>query len=347
MLKLDQCMTSGVSADTPDNAVHAGPTGLSAGASVVALAQAELAEFKSSALLEAQEDLSFALGGRLRDNRRGGAQQDGARGRVLAHKLVAEVSSIESVVLDDILSGSQDWQNSPQVLLALQAHTSDPGQMALMLATVLARGKPDGRLRRKLEEALAGLTDDEDMALSLFGIVELGSSTPAMRVQLRNLYHRASASRQRLSQWMDVLGEGDDRKRRLRAMMRVIAYELSISGQAIVGSHLAAVIGDLKQLLRLLGVHEHCNQAATALALPALSGEMLMRTVVVLVVQVWVSADSVTDVLPSVTLDQRHRLLRALRKLVQLLPDECFVDGEQKTQIEAALAELGERCLDA
>lgn len=345
MLKLNQSTISSVVGDTFDNVTRAGPTGLSAGASIVALAQAELTEFKNSALLEAQEDLSFALGGRFRDNRRGTTHQDGTRGRVLAHKLVAEVSSIESVVLDDILSGSQDWQNAPQLLIALQAHTADPGQMALMLAAVLARGKPDRRLRRKLEEALAGLTGDDDMALSLFGIVEFGSSTPAMRQQLRNLYHRASASRQKLSQWMDVLGEGDDRKRKLLTMIRVIAYELSISGQAIVGSHLAAVIGDLKQLLRLLGVHEHCDRVAAALALPALSGEMLLRSVVVLVEQVWVSADSVAEMLPCVTAKQRYKLLHSLGKLVQLLPDECFVDGEQKTQLEAAIAELGERSL--
>lgn len=346
MLRLDQIMASTALGERNDNTPQAAPAGSLANASVVALAQAELQEFKNSALIEAQEDLSFALGGRLRDNRRGVNNQDGVRGRVLAHKLVAELATVESVELDDILSDSQDWLRSPQLLAALERHTSDPGQMALMLAAVLARGKPDGRLRRKLEEALAALTDNDDMALSLFGVLEFGHSTPALRQQLRHLYHRASASRQKLSQWLDVLGEREERQRKLRTMLRVLAYELSASGQPIVGSHLAAVIGDLKQLLRLLGLEAHCDQAVAALALPDLNGERLLRSVVLLVEQIWVNADSVAEMLPPVTLDQQYRLVHALGKLVQLLPDDCFVDLEQKIQLEAAIAELGERSLD-
>lgn len=347
MLRLDQITASAALGEVNEITSQTQSGGPSAGESVLALAQAELLEFENSALEEAQEDLSFALGGRLRDNRRGANNQDGVRGRVLAHKLAAELATVESVELDNVLSGPQEWLREPQLLTALQRQTSDPGQMALALAGVLARGKPDGRLRRKLEDALATLATDDDMALSLFGVLEFGSPTPALRQQLQRLYHRASASRQKLSQWLDILGEGGERQRKLRTMLRVLAYELSASGQPIVGSHLAAVIGDLKQLLRLLGLEAHCDQAAAALALPALNGEMLLRSVVILVEQIWVSTDSVAEGLPHVAPDRQYQLVHALAKLVQLLPDDCFVDIEHKTQLEAAITELRERSLES
>ncbi|WP_175007352.1 HrpJ domain-containing protein [Burkholderia lata] len=323
------------------------PGGALPGGGCVAIAHAELLEFKNSALEETQEDLSFALGGRVRNNRRGTTNQDCMRGRVLALKLVTELAAVDSVELDNVLSGPRDWLEAPQLLDALRRQTSDPGQMALMLAGMLARGQPDRRLRRKLEDALVAVIADDDLALSLFGVLEFGQSTLVLRQELRQLYHRASASRQKLSQWLDVLGEGEARQRKLRTMLRVLAYELSASGQPIVGSHLAAVIGDLKQLLRLLGLETHCDRAVEVLALPNLNGERLLRSVVVLVEQIWVNADSVAEMLPPVIPDQRYRLVHALAKLIQLLPVDCFIDHEHKTQLEVAIAELRERSLDS
>ncbi|MFM0515589.1 HrpJ domain-containing protein, partial [Paraburkholderia sp. RL17-373-BIF-A] len=248
--------------------------------------------------------------------RRSGTQ-DGVRGRVSAQKLVAQLSIDDSIDLSSVLAGSVDWVDAPELIPALRRQTSDPATMALMLVGVLVRGKPNGRLRRKLEDALALLVDD-DVALSLFCLLESGSSTPALHQQLRGLYHVASASRQKLSQWLDVLGEKPDRQRKLRTMLRVLAYELALSGQPIVGSHLASVIADLKQLLRLLGLEEYCDQVATSLALPSLTGEILLHIVVALVEQIWVSPDMVSEVLPLGELDQNYRLVHALGKLVQL-----------------------------
>ncbi|MEN6078374.1 hypothetical protein [Chromobacterium piscinae] len=109
MLRLDQ-VTAGTALGGVDDGIAAQPMGRPPAAeSVLALAQAELLEFQSDALTETQEDLGFALGGRLRDNRRGGIGQDGARGRVLAQKLVAELAAVEAADLDSLLSGPQDW----------------------------------------------------------------------------------------------------------------------------------------------------------------------------------------------------------------------------------------------
>lgn len=346
MLRLDQISPGGALGNVEDNLATARQDRAAPTESVLAQAQAELLEFESDALAETQEDLSFALGGRLRDTKRGSAGQDNVRGRVLMQKLVAELAAVEAADLDSLLSGPQDWLRAPQLLVALQSQTPDPGRAALQLAAWLARGKPDPRLRRRLEEALASLAEDDTLALSLFGALEYGAPTPALRQELARLYHRASAPKQKLSQWLEALGEREGRQRKLRVMLRVLSYELSASGQPIVGSHLAAVIGDLKQLLRILGLEAHCDQAAAALAMAELRGETLLASVVTLVEQVWVNADSVAEALPPLPDAQRYRVAHALGRLVQLLADDCFGDAEQKKQLEDAIAELRDRSLD-
>ncbi len=346
MVRVDQIGAGDALHNVSENLPSNQPGATRLEGSVPLLAQAELQEFQNDALAETQEDLGFALGGRLRNTRSGGAESDNVRGRVLMHKLVAELASVEAVDLESLLSGPQGWLHSPQLLAALQAQTPDPGQAALQLAAWLAHGRPNAKLRSKLEEALASLAADDSLALSLFGALEFGAPSPALRQELTRLYHKASAPHQKLSQWLEALGEPEGRKRKLRTMLRVLSYELSASGQPIVGSHLASVIGDLKQLLRLLGLDAYCHQATTALALPGLQGEALLGCLVRLVEQVWVNADSVAEALPPLPAAEHYRVAQALSKLVQLLPEECFGDGEQKKQLEEAIVELRDRALE-
>ncbi|AXE30574.1 TyeA family type III secretion system gatekeeper subunit [Chromobacterium phragmitis] len=344
MLRLDQLVT-GAAGGIEDGIAEPMAGQVDGGDSALAMARAELMDFQFSALQETQEELSFALGGRLRDNRRGGQAQENARGRVLAAKLVAELGAVEAATLDGVLDGPQDWLRSPRMLDALRQRHPDPGQMALHIAAWLARGKLDAKQRGRLEQALLELSADEGMALSLFGALNFGPVTPGLRQELAALYRKASAPRQRLSQWLQSLGAGERRRKQLKTMLQVLAFDLSVSGQPIVGSHLAAVIGDLKQLLRLLGLEAHCEQAAAGLALERVDGETLMRSLVTLLEQAWAAADSVGEALPPLP-DQQYRLARSLSRLLQLLPDECFSDDGHKAQLMSAAQEWMDRHAD-
>lgn len=310
--------------------------------SVLAMAQSELAAFQNYALEETQEDLSLALGGRLKHMRRSKEEEVSGRSRVLMHKLVAEVALVEPSELEHQLDDGA-WQQSPQLLTALQAEYPEPYAAALQLALWLAHGKPDGWLRTRMEQALASLMGEKEISILLFGALEFGAVTPGLRQELVCLYQRVSAPHQKLSQWLGQLGGRWQRKRKIRTLLRLLSYELSASGQPIVGSHLAAVIGDLRQLLRLLGLEAYCDQAATALGMPAISGEWLMAMVVQLIELIWVNADSLEEMLPPQSALERYRLLHAQGKLLQLLPDECFGDPEQRNQLDEAIRTLRDR----
>lgn len=334
MLSLDQIKAGAKAQDLADMA----PAGFDDvdNDAALDLARAELDGFQDDALEETQEDLSFALGGRLRD----GGDKEGVRARVLTQKLVAEIATVEPVTLASVLDGPRDWQHSPNILTALRAQFPDPGQIALQLAAHLAHGGLDRRLRRRLEGALAELAGDDKLAIELFGALEFGVNTPALRQELRRLYQRANLSGQKLSQWLEALGPRAQRQRKLRTMLRVLSYELAASGQAIVGSHLAAVVGDLQQLLRLIGLEAHCDQAAAALAIPALNGETLLHSVVSLVEQLWVDEHSIREAIPALPGGLDYRVGRALARLLQLLPDNCYTDAEQRAQIHKACQRL-------
>lgn len=328
-----------------DTAAAAGRMAQQMGDSALAMAQSALSDFQTDAMTETMEDMSLALGGRLRESATGSGpkQANAARPRVLTQKLVAELATVDAVALDNVLDGEHAWQHASDPMQALARQYPDAGQRALLMAALLAHGKPGARLRRQLEEGLGALSLDEDLSLSLFGALEFGVSTPALRQELKRLYHRASLAHQKMSHWLAALGQRDERRRKLRAMLRVLAYELSASGEPIVGHHLAAVIGDLQQLLRIIGLEAHCDQAAAALRLPTLDGEVLLHSVVTLIEQVWLNADQVAEALPPLAPQHTYRVAQTLGRLVQLLPEHCFSDADQKQQIASAVAELRDR----
>lgn len=313
--------------------------------SVMAQAQAALEQFDSDALLEAAEDLGFVLGGRLSAQQRARNPNDsGVRGRIMMNKVVAEVAAIPHVELDTLFNGGGNWQQAyQQMLAAMQTGHLEAGSAAMQLAGWLAHGRPSLGVRSLMENTLSALLAEEGTALSLFGLLEFGSVTPALRQELVQLYQRTYATRQQLSQWLALLGERNNRKRKLRTMLRLLSFELSTSGQPIMGSHLAAVIGDLRQVLRILGLEAHCDQAATILAQPGIDGEKLMTLLIQLVEQLWLNPEMVEDMLPYQDPLERYHLLQSVGKLAQLLPDSCFSDKEHREQLENALMTLCDR----
>ena len=306
------------------------------GEPVSAQAAAALAAFQSDALSETAEDVGFALGARR-------VSADHRRAKVATWKLVAELSSVEPAVLDGLLADADSWLHVPNLQAALAQYTNDRGRKALMLAAALARGGLTSQQKGRLEAALSALLDEEDIALALFGALHLGVRTPGLRQDLHRLYLCANETRRPLSAWLADLGERDTRRQRLCAMIQVLAFELSVSGAPIVGSHLAAVIGDLQRLLQLLGLEGHCHTAAARLACPAVDGEWLLDFAVRLSEQLWTDAALVAQTLPQTAPTYRYPLARTLYQLIQVMPTRAFVDDEHRERVLSALAELRDR----
>lgn len=302
------------------------------------MAQAELAMFQEEALDETQSDMSLALGGRLRSREYSGNKETGKRHGILAQKLVAELA-LDPFIDTDIYSDSDTgWLKSDNIKEALQAKFPEPGKAVAYLAALLAKGNPEPRLRSRLEEVLTSLMGSENNLLSIFGALEFSVISAGLRHQLVNLFHKATGTRQPLSHWLNQLGERPRRKK-LLTLIRLLAYELSASGRIITGSHLADVIGDLRQLLQIVSVEDYCDQTARVLNIPGVSGNALLELLIELTEHVWINAGIVDEITARFKLDEpdRYRLLQGVIRLVQLLPDECFNDHGHREQLENEL----------
>ncbi|MFW8695695.1 hypothetical protein ACOI9Y_34530, partial [Mesorhizobium japonicum] len=91
------------------------------------------------------------------------------------------------------------------------------------------------------------------------------------------LYQRATSRRPRLLQWFEEFRKLQDRQRKLKALIRTLAFELSAEGPA-TGSQLGAVISDLKRILLFLGMEDHCHRAARTLDIDGVDGDAVVQT---------------------------------------------------------------------
>lgn len=333
MVRLEQITTSN---PINDSKIFYKNNDVTQGANPLLLAHEELSDFQNESLHETMEDLGFALGGRIRDLRRGKTDDELVKGRVLMQKLVTEVSAIEPLYFNGLFSEPNDWHNSTDLLSALQIMYPDPGKAALHLVSYLAHGRINNPLRKKFEAALSILMAEENIVLSLFSHLEFGTFTPSLRNALTVLYQKSYVKHQKLSQWLSTLGSECDRKRKLLTMIRLLSYELSASGQPIVDSHLASVISDLRQLLNIIGLDDFCNKAALSINIPEVSGESMLSILVTLIELDWVSSEIIAENLPILDNSSKRLVVFAFSKLIQLIPVNCFSDEDHKTQLQDA-----------
>ncbi|MEA3121611.1 MAG: hypothetical protein QOH33_1166, partial [Paraburkholderia sp.] len=160
---------------------------------------------------------------------------------------------------------------------------------------------------------------------------------------LRELYRRASAQRPRLAQWFFELRGLHQRKRKLKTLIRALAFELSAKGFA-TGPQLAAVIGDLKRILQFLSMEDQCVRLARSSSIEGLDGDTVMALLIEAIQESWLHANWIAERTSLITTDQARQcaFVMRLNEVVKLLPSECFVDDDQKDAVLFAFS----ACLD-
>lgn len=312
--------------------------------SVQQLVLREMVLEQDDALSETLENMSLAVGGRLRNTQRDESGNARIRQRVLMLKLVAELSDADPAVLDSIISTGEHLSG---LMDGTDTDDADPGEVALQATAWLARGNHGHPARQKVEERLAALLADRSTAFLAFCALEHGPATPELRRELVELYHNAASSRPKLSQWLEMLGDSEGRKSRIKVLLRTLAWELSISGKPIEGAHLAAVIDDLKRLICILSLEDHCAQAADMLSIQGMQKENLLQIVIRLTEQFWASPDTIQNLFPDIDESFLYRTGNTIYRLVQMLPLACFVDNEQRTQLLDSVMGFCDRYADA
>lgn len=319
------------------------------GASILELAQSEMSAFGREGLDETLENLSFALGSRLQDQRAADAKAEVQRARGMLYQLINQVTAVAPTQLDELLASFSHLATADDPWAELKRAGLDAGKMALVLASLLSNGKNlSSAQRKRLEEALALAMEEEGWELMLFTQLEFGPASSAALQQLKQLYQRASARHTKLVQWFNEFRHMKDRKRKLKTLIRTLAFELAAQGPSMMKNHLAAVITDLKRIVQFFGLEDHCNLVANAVAYPTIDGDRVMTELLEIVDQSWIFPDWLESRVAQLGLDgpPRYGYTRRLNELLKLLPDECFREEGQRDMIVKAFSEYLEKLAD-
>lgn len=307
------------------------------------------AVLQPASLAEVLEDAGFALN-RHRSDSRHIIRIHRPRAQSMLQQLVQQMKDQGDERLTTLLARVSAIDNSGEEDLADSMHRGgfDTGEIALLLAALAAdeQSKTSAR-RRRLEAALDKVMEDDQWALQLFCSLEFGLQGAANLAALKNLYQRATQQQTRLTQWLDEFRQLPNRRGKLCALIRALAFELSAQ-EAITDQHLGAVITDLKRILHFFSIEDHCGRVARRMDRPTLDSETIMSALLDTIQQPWIYAD---------WLDQRtqrdlpgnqprHDYIRHLKELTGLLPQDCFDNMEQRDSILDAFNELLDRLDD-
>lgn len=301
---------------------HLGQTQAENAVSPMDLALLELQEASGSALIETLADMGMALGGRLKDYQ----QTDIKQRQVLR----------QQALLKMVLRMQQQEGGIPSQLVQ-QAPSQNMGQRLLQVATLLVANGTDRKKRKTLSDQLAELMEQEGWEVELFGMLELGHVDKGVLAQINRLFQQAMDEEAvSLSEWFQRIMAWPDRRRRVRVLLRVMAFELSACVAGTQQQRLAAVLVRLRRLLLFLGLEKECQRAEVICQLPVGS---LLCLLIDITNESWLFAEwlapRLTPLVPSIK--RYNRLLQHLDALFTLMPDRCFNDEDQREQIVTVL----------
>ncbi len=186
-------------------------------------------------------------------------------------RLLAKASAFDESALSALLSKFPGLEDSHNPWAMLNA-ANDPGLAALLMAGLLGASEERWRrLRKKLNEetlkkSLARYLKERggEVAISLFSFLEFNEVQQLST--MKELYRYTADSCRTLSELFNHFVALPDRDKKLRALLRALAFELSqtpVESREHAG--LIASIEHLSQLTGFLGLEATCAETATKL----------------------------------------------------------------------------------
>ncbi|MEG3130542.1 TyeA family type III secretion system gatekeeper subunit [Pantoea cypripedii] len=314
--------------------------------SALAMAQAELAASMNQdtpsifpgqdILSEAQENISLVAGRMQRNQtaRTGPGETDRSRPRAMLQRLAKHVGDVNPEKMNQYLLAIGQIEDLDDLLDSFKRQKYDPGEIALILGHMLNEAGITTKRRHQLEKMLNEQMDDEDWMLKLFGSLEFGAINRSGLSELRRLYQKASDYKTGLNYWFSQFRRLADRKRKLKTLIRALAFELA-ADHNVEDIHLAAVINDLKRILQFLTVEEHSQQMADDLEYPDLTADVIMEEVIEVAQQAWIYegwlGERATRFLPED--EPQYGYASRMHELVKMLPEACWEDAEQREAV--------------
>ncbi|NLS43834.1 hypothetical protein EXD76_06820 [BEV proteobacterium] len=170
--------------------------------------------------------------------------------------------------------------------------------------------------------------------------MELGTVSKAVLAPVGRLFQRAMDEQDiSLSEWFKRIVDWSDSQRRLRVVLHMAAFELSLSVGGAQQTRLATVLVRLHRLLLFLGLEQECKEQEKHYSLPADS----LLTLLIDIAQEsglfedWIIAR--ISSLPLSTTVFKH-IIRYLDVQFRVMLDACFSDEDQRESILTVLQKM-------
>jgi type III secretion system TyeA family effector delivery regulator len=294
--------------------------------------------------METMESMSLVMGSRLRQNS-GRKNSDRDRSNQLQDTLMRWVPKVEGQRLVELVmrfpmlgAGGRD------PIAEMQQGGVPNGAMVLLLASLLGDPRLDHKRRRRLEDALARLLEDETIGVDVFAWLELGALNKNDLLPLRQLIQRTRQEDddgEGMAGWFAKVKEWPDRRARLRVLIRALALDLKPDGD-YQSVRIVNAITELKRLLLFFSMEDHCASVAFSVGIPP---EQMLSEVLLLLEQSWIYPDWITSRITAMGLADGAVFIwvRRMLELLRFIPSPCFQDEEQCDQLIEAFTQLQEQ----
>ncbi|WP_108651906.1 TyeA family type III secretion system gatekeeper subunit [Dongshaea marina] len=325
------------------------------GQSIQESVQAALVDIREGALEETMEEASLALGGKLKDLKRGkdAPKSELDKSKELLQRLIQQIAGVDLSQLSLLAAKYPGVSEAADPLMFLRQAGACAAEIALVLGFLLADQGLSRSQRKRLQQALDSLLQEEQaLGVELFAYLEFGAATPKVMAQLEKIYQKACDSGLQLPELFHQLKDLPQRNKKVKALIRGLAFELSSEGEVAQGSKLATVVNDLRRLLLFFGLDTQCDQIAVHLTAQGaqLSGLEILEELVLLIEQSWVYPDWIESRINQLELESiglRLSYCRHCHEVIKFMPEPCFSDEDQREQILDTLSELLENYADS
>lgn len=193
--------------------------------------------------------------------------------------------------------------------------------------------------RRALAQQLEDLMKEEGWEIALFGALEFNGMPKQNLAPLKRLFQQVMDDEEySVISFFEKIKEWSDRKRRIKILLRAMAFELNSQPASEKGRRLKVMIDRLKRLLLFLGLEERCQAVASSYQI---EGDILLSEILYITAQSWVFKDWLEERLDNaLNLKNKQKLqfIFDLTVLFKTMPDGCFVDDDHREQILEVLS---------
>ena len=304
--------------------------------SITNLVSHSLANHQSD-IREAIEDISLIMGSKYKDMKLNSEKNKVINQIEILKELIEKLNKVDPVQLENLLLQFKGSEKSNNPLLFLQQAGASSSQIALICGYYIANKNLSKKAREKFKNILMKLFNSEkSLNIELFGLLDLGSEYNNVAHELKSIYQDAYSTDLSLIELFEKLKDSKNRKKKIKVLIKAIAFELSSEGEVLKDERLIITLKELKRLLLFFSVDMQCLQLSNILSKAniTISTDSILEDLFYVLEQSWLTIDWVEERhqkhMIHFTIEKKIIYIQNIRSLLKHVPEQLFKDDDQK-----------------